>query len=56
MPESLQACQHVVTVLLFCQVATRLSLATFQQVVELQDDNKLLERLVTSRAANKYLT
>jgi hypothetical protein len=34
--------------LLFYQVATRLSLTTCQQVVELQDDNKLLEQLVAS--------
>ena len=31
--------------LLFYQVATRLSLKTCYQVVELQDDNKLLEQL-----------
>jgi hypothetical protein len=38
------------TMLLFHQVATRLSLTTCQQIVEiveLQDDNKLLEQLVT---------
>jgi hypothetical protein len=34
--------------LLFYQVATRLSLTTCWQVVELQDDNKLLEQLVAS--------
>jgi hypothetical protein len=33
---------------LFHQVATRLSLTTCWQIVELQDDNKLLEQLVTS--------
>jgi hypothetical protein len=33
--------------LLFYQVATRLSLTTCWQIVELQDDNKLLEQLVT---------
>jgi hypothetical protein len=43
-----QACQQVVTMLLFYQVATRLSLTTRYQVVELQDDNKLLEQPVTS--------
>jgi hypothetical protein len=42
-----QACQQVVTMLLFYQVATRLSLTTCWQIVELQDDNKLLEQLVT---------
>jgi hypothetical protein len=44
-------CQQVVTMLLFYQVATRLSLATCWQIVESQerqDDNKLLEQLVTS--------
>jgi hypothetical protein len=44
----LQACQQVVTTLLFYQVATRLSLTTYWQIVELQDDNKLLEQLVIS--------
>jgi hypothetical protein len=39
---------RVVTMLLFYQVATRLSLTTCWQIVELQDDNKLLEQLVTS--------
>jgi hypothetical protein len=34
--------------LLFYQVATSLSLTTCWQIVELQDDNKLLEQLVTS--------
>jgi hypothetical protein len=33
--------------LLFYQVATRLSLTTCWQIAELQDDNKLLEQLVT---------
>jgi hypothetical protein len=41
----LQACQQVVTMLLFHQVATRLSLTTYWQIVGLQDDNKLLEKL-----------
>jgi hypothetical protein len=49
---SQQACSKlvnkVVTMLLFHQVATRLSLTTCWQIVELQDDNKLLEQLVTS--------
>jgi hypothetical protein len=49
---SQQACSKlvnkVVTMLLFYQVATRLSLTTCWQIVELQDDNKLLEQLVTS--------
>jgi hypothetical protein len=43
-----QACQQVVTMLLFYQVATRLLLTTCWQVVELQDDNKLLVQLATS--------
>jgi hypothetical protein len=43
-----QACQQVVTMLLFYQVATSLSLTTCRQIVELQDDSKLLEQLVTS--------
>jgi hypothetical protein len=34
--------------LLFYQVATRLLLTTCRQIVELQDDNKLLEQFVTS--------
>jgi hypothetical protein len=46
--ELLQACQQVVAMLLFYQVATRLSLTTCWQIVELQDDDKLLEQLVTS--------
>jgi hypothetical protein len=33
-----QACQQVVTMLLFYQVATRLSLTTCYEVVELQGD------------------
>jgi hypothetical protein len=38
-----QACQQVVTILSFHQVATRLSLTTCYQVVELHDDNMLVE-------------
>ena len=45
---SQQACQQVVTMLLFYQVITRLSLTTCWQIVELQDDNKLLEQLATT--------
>jgi hypothetical protein len=41
-----QVCQQVAAMLLFYQVATRLSLITCWQIVELQDDNKLLEQLV----------
>jgi hypothetical protein len=37
----------IVTMLLFYQVATRLSPTTCWQIIELQDDNKLLEQLVT---------
>jgi hypothetical protein len=37
------ACQQVVTMLLCYQVAPRLSLTTCWQIVELQDDNKLLD-------------
>jgi hypothetical protein len=33
--------------MLFYQVATRLSLTTCWQIVNLKDDNKLLEQLVT---------
>jgi hypothetical protein len=40
------ACQQVVIMLLCYQVATRLSLTTCCQIVESQDDNKLLEQLV----------
>ena len=44
--KNLTTCQQDVfaTTLLFYQVATRLSLATCWQIVELQDDNKLLEQ------------
>jgi hypothetical protein len=38
--------------LLFYQVATRLSLTTCWQIVELQDDSKLLEQLVTSLSSS----
>jgi hypothetical protein len=41
--------------LLFYQVATRLSLTTCSQIVELQDDNKLLEQLVTSLLSSTTL-
>jgi hypothetical protein len=52
------SCQQVVTMLLFYQVATRLSLTTCWQIDELQGDNKLLEQLVTSLKAvnNKQWT
>jgi hypothetical protein len=58
---SQQACiaslsaSSVSTMLLFYQVATRLPLATCWQIVELQDDNKLLEQLVTSLLSSKTL-
>ena len=42
-----KACQQVLTMLLFYQVATRLSLVN-KLLNQLQDDNKLLEQLVTS--------
>jgi hypothetical protein len=51
----LPACQQVVTMLLFYQVATRLSFTTFSQIVELQDDNKLLEQHVTSLLSSTTL-
>jgi hypothetical protein len=41
-----QSCQQVLTTLLFYQVATRLSLTTCWQIVELQGDYKLLEQQV----------
>jgi hypothetical protein len=41
--------------LLFYQVVTRLSLTTCWQIVELQDDNKLLEQLVTSLLSSTTL-
>jgi hypothetical protein len=41
--------------LLFYQVATRLSLTTCWQIVELQDDNKLLEQLVTNLLSSTTL-
>jgi hypothetical protein len=41
--------------LLFYQIATRLSLTTCWQVVQLQDDNKLLEQLVTSLLSSTTL-
>jgi hypothetical protein len=41
--------------LLFYQVATRLSLTTCWQIVELQDDNKLLEQLVTNLSSSTTL-
>jgi hypothetical protein len=50
-----QACQQVVTMLIFYQVATRLSLTTCWQIVELQDDNKSLEQLVTSLLSSTTL-
>jgi hypothetical protein len=51
-----QACQQqVVTIRLFHQVATRLSLTTCWQIVELQDDNKLLKQLVTSLLSSTTL-
>jgi hypothetical protein len=51
------SCQQVVTMLLFYQVATRLSLTTCWQIDELQGDNKLLEQLVTSlKAVNNLST
>jgi hypothetical protein len=43
-----QACQQVVTMLLFYQVVTRLSLTTCWKIVQLQNDDKLLVQLVTS--------
>jgi hypothetical protein len=43
------------TRLLFYHVATRLSLTTCWQIVELQDDNKLLEQLVTSLLSSTTL-
>jgi hypothetical protein len=46
-----QVCQQVVTMMLFYQVATSLSL----KLVELQDDNKLLEQLVTSLLSSTTL-
>jgi hypothetical protein len=49
------SCQQVVTMLLFYQVATRLSLTTCRQIVELQDDDKLLEQLVTSLLSSTTL-
>jgi hypothetical protein len=56
---SQQACSKlvnkVVTMLLFYQVATKLSLTTCWQVVEKQDDNKLLEKLVTSLLSSTTL-
>ena len=47
--------QQDVTMLLFYQFATRLPLTTCCQVVELQDDNKLLEQLVTSLLSSTIL-
>jgi hypothetical protein len=52
-----QACQQVVTMLLFYQVATSLSLTTCWQIVELQDDNKLLEQVCwTQQPCSKLST
>jgi cytochrome oxidase assembly protein ShyY1 len=45
----------VVTMLSFYQVAITLSLTTCWQIVELQDDNKLLEQLVTSLLSSTTL-
>jgi hypothetical protein len=50
-----QAGQQVVTMLLFYRVAIRLSLTTCREIVELQDDNKLLEQLVASLLSSKIL-
>jgi hypothetical protein len=52
---SQQPCSKLLTMLLFHQVATRLSLATCWQIVELQGDNKLLEQLVTSLLSSTTL-
>jgi hypothetical protein len=49
-----QACQQVVTMLLFYR-AIRLSLTTCREIVELQDDNKLLEQLVASLLSSTTL-
>ena len=52
-----QACQQIATMLLFYQVATRLSLTTCWQIVELQDNTvSLLSSTTLQQVVNKPLT
>jgi hypothetical protein len=50
-----QASQQVVTMLLFYQLATSLSLTTCYQVAEFQHGNRLLKQLITSLLSSTNL-